>query len=144
MPVIGEVRVNLPAIEQELHEKLALRDSLDESIRELEMTLNTIQRYTIGRAGEPQERHESATSNNTTVDPYNGMTQSDIALKVLREQKKPMRARDIVDVMIANGYHAADRVKAQNAIFTSMDRKKGEVFVKIESGLWDLVERNGN
>ena len=69
MPVLGEVRVDIEGIRRELAEKKTLRDSLDENIRALEATLDTILKFQIPQPNSLPETKSCESINSAGIAP---------------------------------------------------------------------------
>lgn len=92
-------------------------------------------RYT-GRDDESGEREEDANKNGPDRLAPTGTLPEAIA-EVLRKNGKPMRARDIAETLLENGYESEAKHGLLPSVLSALGRRQ-DLFVKVHRGVYSL------
>ncbi len=142
VPMGGEMCVDLEAMKLGLHKKEAALEHLSVEVRDLRIAVQVAEKYAISVSSLSNTNTASRQSEKTTgpceaTSPIGKMSHAEIAEKAFLEAGRPLRAKDVVNYMIAVGYTTRDRKKLQNAVFTTLGRRK-DLFRKLTPGTWEL------
>jgi hypothetical protein len=142
VPMNGEMCVDLEAMTLELHKKEAALEHLSVEVRDLRIAVQVAEKYAFrvsslsiaNTASRPSEKTPASCEAMSSI---RKMSHAEIAEKAFLEAGRPLRAKDVVDYMIAVGHTTRDRKKLQNMVFTTLGRRK-DLFRRLTPGTWEL------
>lgn len=137
---LRKVPARVTEIDRQLEVLKKERDELTTTLRVLERLgyrIENCEQFTVER--EPGSPLTVVSARTEPLNRFEGMSQAEASQAVLQQKKEPMRAAEIRDTLVAGGFPHKDVGRLKNNLFTCMSRRS-DVFTKIESGLWALVE----
>ena len=119
---------------------MRIKEQIDEvkrKIAELEFEL-AVEKAVLKRLEAPSAKGKRKSSRKARKEPRRGSLAAE-AKEILTQSQKPLSVAELSDAFMKRGHHE-DRNKL-NRLIPSALRRRSDIFVPVERGLYDLVSR---
>lgn len=129
----------LQEVRTDIHFKQAQIERLQAELDEL----RSVEKYHSGKIGNASPTNYVAGNHKPAIAKgrFDGMTKHDAIAAVLTELRRPLKTREIDDILVKSGFGAdLDEKVRVNGLYLALSRKE-DMFEKIGKGLWTLKEK---